>query len=196
MRAVVPLRTGVYVFDGADSLDVVASFSVLARWAEMSTVKTEAVTFSDDGSGVVLTSGLRMVPDAGKADVDSLHVLVCPGGPGTRDATSDQAHLEWLRSRRRTTPLLVGLRDGSLVLAAAGLLAGRAVTTNHDLLDALSRAEPSALVDTESTLVDDGDLVTAAGDGTGVETALHVVARLDGEDVAAEVRRTLSAGYP
>lgn len=196
MRAVVPLRIGVYVFDGADELDVVGTFSVLSRWASRSAVKAEVVTFCDDGSGVLLASGLRIVPDAAGPDVDSLHVLVYPGGPGTRDKVEDQAHLEWLRARRRTTPLLVGLRDGVLVLAAAGLLAGRAVTTNADLLDALSRTDPSALVDTEVALVDDGDLVTLAGDGESIDGALHVVARLDSARAAADVRQTLHAGYP
>ncbi|MEP7764190.1 DJ-1/PfpI family protein [Sanguibacter sp. 25GB23B1] len=196
MRAVVPLRVGVYVFDGADALDVVGAFSVFARWAALASVKAEVVTFSDDGSGVVLASGLRIVPDAAETGLDSLHVLVYPGGPGVRDAVPDQAHLEWLRERRRTTSLLVGVRDGTLVLAAAGLVAGRAVTSSSDLLDTLSRTEPSALVDTESPLVDDGDLVTAAGDHPGIEAALHVVARLDSEGVAADVRRALSVGYP
>ena len=196
MRAVVPLRVGVYVFDGADELDVVGTFSVLARWAAHAAVKAEVVTFCDDGSGVVLASGLRIVPDAGEPDVDSLHVLVYPGGPGTRDKIVDQAHLEWLRTRRGTTPLVLGLRDGTLVLAAAGLLAGRAVTCNADLLDLLSRTDPSALVDTEALLVDDGDILTAVGDGASIDAALHVVARLDSDQAAAAVRSALRSGYP
>ena len=196
MRAVVPLRVGVYVFDGADELDVVGTFSVLARWAADAAVKAEVVTFCDDGSGVVLASGLRIVPDAGEPDVDSLHVLVYPGGPGARDKMTDQSHLEWLRSRRRSTPLVLGIRDGTLVLAAAGLLAGRAVACNPDLLDLLYRTDPSTLVDTEARLVDDGDVLTAVGDGTGIDAALHVVARLDGDEAAAEVRLALGAGYP
>lgn len=196
MRAVVPLRIGVYVFDGADELDVVGTFSVLARWAARSTVKAEVVTFCDDGSGVVLASGLRIVPDAGEPDVESLHVLVYPGGPGTREKMTDPSHLEWLRSRRRTTALVLGIRDGTLVLAAAGLLAGRAVTSNADLLDVLARTDPSVLVDTEAPLVDDGDVVTAAGDGTSIDAALHVVSRLDSIEAAAAIRRSLGAGYP
>lgn len=196
MRAVVPLRVGIYVFDGADELDVVGTFSVLARWAARSAVKAEVVTFCDDGSGVVLASGLRIVPDASEVDVDSLHVLVYPGGPGTREKITDQAHLEWLRVRRATTPLVLGLRDGTLVLAAAGLLAGRAVTCNADLLDLLSRTDPSVLVDTEARLVDDGDVLTAVGDGASIDAALHVVARLDSDEAATAVRSALGSGYP
>ena len=60
-----------------------------------------------------------MVPDAADTGIDSLHVLVYPGGPGTRRRLADQSHLEWLRDRRRTTPLVLGIRDGVLVLAAA-----------------------------------------------------------------------------
>jgi len=39
--------------------------------------------------------------------------------------------------------------------------------------------------------VDDGDIVTAAGISAGLDMALHLVARLAGDDRARQVRRFL-----
>lgn len=186
-----PLRIGIYVFDDAEELDVVGPFEVLAEWAEHSLLRPHLVTFSDDGGGVRLAHGLRMVPDTSQEDVGPLHVLVYPGGPGTRARLADHTHLEWLRSVRTTTPLLVSVCTGALVLAAAGLLAGRAATTHHGAVQQLARIDPSVLVDTEARFVDDGDVLTTAGISAGIDAALHLVARLDGVEAARATRRAL-----
>lgn len=184
-----PLRVGVLVFDGAEELDVVGPWDVLAAWAAHSALRPEVLTFSPDGAGVVLAKGLRMVPDLGTEDVGPLHVLVHPGGVGARRLARDADHLAWLRATRRTTPLMTSVCTGALVLAAAGLLAGRPATTHWAAFDELARIDPSVLPDTEARFVDDGDVITSAGVSAGIDMALHLVARLDSVEAARGVRR-------
>lgn len=186
-----PLRIGILVFDGAEELDVAGPYEVLATWAEVSALRPSVVTFSPDGSGVRCAKGLRLVPDHGIDDVGPLHVLVYPGGDGTRALAADEAHLAWLRTVRTTTPLIASVCTGARVLAAAGLLAGRPATTYWDAFDDLARIEPSALLDTEARFVDDGDVVTAAGVSAGIDMALHLVDRLESTAVARTVRRAI-----
>ena len=90
-----PLRLGVYVFDGADEMDVVGPYTVLTRWAEAAHSRPDVVTFSDDGAGVRLAGGLLMVPDVAADAGGPLHVRVYPGGPGAllRMASSEQNSL-------------------------------------------------------------------------------------------------------
>ena len=78
------LRVGIFVFDDAEELDVVGPYEVLASWARHSELRPEVVTFSLDGNGVRCAKGLRLVPDLRADDVGPLHVLVYPGGRGTR----------------------------------------------------------------------------------------------------------------
>jgi transcriptional regulator GlxA family with amidase domain len=182
------LRIGILVFDDAEELDVVGPFEVLAAWMEHSTVKVHVSTFSRDGDGVRLAKGLRMVPAHSADDVGPLHLLVHPGGWGTRALVADPAHLEWLRQVRVQTPLLASVCTGSLVLAAAGLLAGRPATTHHHHYDDLAQIDPSVLIDSEARFVDDGDVVTSAGVSAGIDMALHLVARLDSPEVCRTVR--------
>ncbi|MFC8193693.1 DJ-1/PfpI family protein [Cellulomonas sp. NPDC057328] len=186
-----PLRVGLLVFDGVEELDVVGPWEVLAAWAAHSDLRPEVLTFSADGGGVRCAQGLGLVPDTGAADVGPLHVLVHPGGPGTRTLLADPGHLAWLRRVRATTPLMASVCTGALVYAAAGLLAGRPATTHRDALDALTRADPSVLVDAEARFVDDGDVVTSAGVSAGIDMALHLVTRLESAGAARAVRHGL-----
>lgn len=188
------LRIGIFVFDGAEELDVVGPFEVLAAWGEHSELRPQVDTFSWDGSGVRLAKGIRLVPARSADDVGPLHLLVYPGGIGTRLLITEPGHLEWLRAMRAQTPLLAGVCTGALVLAAAGLLAGRAATTHHDHYDELAEIDPSILVDTEARFVDDGDVVTSAGVSAGIDMALHLVARLESPMVAKAVARSIEYG--
>lgn len=184
-----PVRVGVFVFDDAEELDVVGPYEVLAWWAQHSELKPEVVTFSRDGNGVRCSKGLRLVPDHSAEDVGPLHVVVYPGGKGTRPLVKDSEHLAWVRQLRSTTALMTSVCTGSLVYAAAGLLSGRPATTHWGALDELARIDPTVLIDAEARFVDDGDVVTSAGVSAGIDMALHLVARLESVDAARAVRR-------
>ncbi|NUU16108.1 DJ-1/PfpI family protein [Cellulomonas humilata] len=185
------LRVGIFVFDDAEELDVVGPYEVLSAWAKISELRPEVLTFSLDGSGIRCAKGLRLVPDAGADDVGPLHVLVYPGGFGTRALLRDPAHLEWVRTTRATTALMTSVCTGALVYAAAGMLSGRPATTHWSAFDELAVIDPSVLLDTEARFVDDGDVVTSAGVSAGIDMALHLVARLESVDAARAVRREI-----
>ena len=183
------LRIGIFVFDDAEELDVVGPYEVLAHWARHSELRPEVVTFSRDGNGIRCAKGLRLVPDLSADQVGPLHVLVYPGGFGTRALLRDRTHLEWVRGMRASTPLMTSVCTGALVYAAAGLLSGRPATTHWQAFDELAVIDPSVLADTEARFVDDGDIVTSAGVSAGIDMALHLVARLESVDAARAVRR-------
>ncbi|MDF2847800.1 MAG: DJ/PfpI family protein [Oerskovia sp.] len=185
------LSVGIFVFDGAEELNVAGPYEVFTTWREHSALKPRVSTFSWDGRGVRLAQGLHMVPDGSADDVDPVQVLVHPGGPGIQRLVRDPAHLTWLHAMRARTSLLASVCTGSLAFAAAGLLAGRPATTHWDHVDELARLDPSILVDTETRFVDDGDVVTSAGVSAGIDMALHLVERLENAEVAEEVRRAL-----
>ncbi len=186
-----PLRIGILVFDDAEELDVAGPYEVLTAWAELSPLRPEVLLFSADGSGVRLAKGMRLLPETSAADVGPLHVLVHPGGQGTRRLAIDHDHLSWLRELRPTTPLMASVCTGALVYAAAGLLAGRPATTHFSAFDELATIEPSVLLDTEARYVDDGDVITSAGVSAGIDMALHLVARLESTDASLAVRREI-----
>lgn len=187
--SVSPVRVGILLFDDVEELDAVGPYEVLAYWAGHSALKPDVFTFSPDGAGVRCAKGLRILPDTSSADAGPLHVLVHPGGFGTRALMADPAHLAWVREQRATVPLMTSVCSGSLVFAAAGLLSGRPATSHWSVLDELAAADPTVLIDTEARFVDDGDVITSAGVSAGIDMALHLVARLESVEMARQVRR-------
>lgn len=133
--------------------------------------------------------GLAVQAHYSYADAPPLEVLVYPGGKGTRPQLEDESQLNWVRQKRLEVPLMTSVCTGSLVFAAAGLLAHRPATTHWNSLEMLAQLDPTIEVRTDERFVDDGDVVTSAGISAGIDMALHLVSRLAGVDRAREVRR-------
>lgn len=181
---------GILLFDGVEELDAVGPWEVLAYWTQ---------TFPEDGYDVCLLSadgepvraakGMLLTPHTSRMEAPDFEVFLHPGGRGARALMVDERHLEWMRTLRAQVPLMTSVCTGSLVYAAAGLLAGRPATSYWDSLALLAELDPTIEVRSEERWVDDGDVVTSAGVSAGIDMALHLVRRLAGEERAREVRR-------
>jgi transcriptional regulator GlxA family with amidase domain len=187
---VVTNTIGILIFDDVEELDAVGPWEVLAAWTQRWPDDGWSVTMlSRDGRAIRAAKGLTLTPLTSTAEAPALDVLVHPGGQGTRPLLKDDDHLAWVRAERERVPLMTSVCTGSLVYAAAGLLAGRPATTHWASLDLLAELDPSIDVHTQDRFVDDGDVVTSAGVSAGIDMALHLVARLAGLPRAREVQR-------
>lgn len=146
-------------------------------------------SLSASGGLVECATGLVAGTQRSFADAPDCEVLIYPGGLGARRQWDDPARLDWVRATRQRTPLMASVRTGSLVYAAAGLLAGRPATTHWNSLEQLRRLDPTVEVRADERFVDAGDVITAAGVSAGIDMALHLVVRLAGRERAREVRR-------
>ena len=181
---------GILLFDDVEELDAVGPWEVLAFWCSYHPEDGWAVTTVAPQGGLVrCAKGLVIQAEHSFADCPPLDVLVHPGGRGTRPQLKDPAHLDWVRRQSERTTLMTSVCTGSLVYAAAGLLAGRPATTHWGSLDLLAELDPTLEVRPDDRFVDDGDVITAAGVSAGIDMALHLVDRLAGRDRAGEVRR-------
>ncbi|MER5955168.1 helix-turn-helix domain-containing protein [Streptomyces sp. NPDC001893] len=84
---------------------------------------------------------------------------------------------------------IASICTGSFVLAAAGLLDGRRATTHWMSADLFARTFPSVTVDPGVLYVDEGRILTSAGEAAGIDLCLHLIRRDHGAAVAAEVAR-------
>lgn len=181
---------GILLFEDVEELDAVGPWEVLAYWTrEFPDDGYRVITLADSLEPVVCAKGLRVLPDVTIAEAPLLDVLIYPGGWGMRAHLIDESRLRWVREQRGSVPLMASVCTGSLVYAAAGILAGRPATTHWSALDRLSELDPSIQVRPDARFVDDGDVVTSAGISAGIDMALHLVERLSSTERAREVRR-------
>ena len=181
---------GVLLFDDVEELDAVGPWEVLSAWTTFFPDDGWSVScLSRSGGPVTAAKGLVLGAHHAIADAPAMDVLLHPGGVGTRPMLRDVEHLDWIRKQRASVPLLTSVCTGSLVYAAAGLLAGRPATTHWASLDLLRELEPTVDLRPDDRFVDDGDLITSSGVSAGIDMALHLVARLVSVERAREVRK-------
>ncbi|HJP97445.1 MAG TPA: helix-turn-helix domain-containing protein, partial [Rhodanobacteraceae bacterium] len=137
-------------------------------------------------------NGLEVVPAHALDDVPPLDTLLIPGGVGARDGINrDMRLLEWLRERARDTRRIVSVCTGVYVLAAAGLLDGRRVTTHWRFADDLVRRHPTLRVEPDRLFLRDGRFSTSGGLTAGMDLSLALVEEDLGAPVALAVARHL-----
>jgi transcriptional regulator GlxA family with amidase domain len=179
----------VVLFDGLQSLDVSGPVEVFTGAALGAPGAYRIRTASVDGGPVRTSSGLTLTPDLALADAPAPHTLLVPGGEGTRDP--DPRLIDWLRTHAHLARRKVSVCSGALLMAEAGLLDGRRVTTHWNLCDTLARRFPAVRVEPEPIYVRDGDLATSAGVTAGIDLALALVEEDLGRDLALAVARQL-----
>jgi transcriptional regulator GlxA family with amidase domain len=181
---------GIALFPGVEELDAVGPWEVLSYWTHKFPDDGYAVhTLSRDGGLVRCAKGLTIQAHHSHADAPPLEVLIYPGGQGTRPQLTDEEQLDWVRRQRGQLSLMTSVCTGSLVYAAAGLLANRPATTHWGSLELLKQIDPTIDVRPDDRFVDDGDVITSSGVSAGIDMALHLVDRLAGRERAVAVRR-------
>jgi transcriptional regulator GlxA family with amidase domain len=181
---------GILLFPDVEELDAAGPWEVLAFWTRTWPDDGYAVTtLTKEAGPVTCAKGLRILAEHSYEDAPALDVLIYPGGQGTRPHLKDDEQLDWVRRQRADVPLMTSVCTGSLVYAAAGLLANRPATTHWASLDLLAEIDPTIQTRPDDRFVDDGDVITSAGVSAGIDMALHLVHRLAGIDRARAVRR-------
>ncbi|MFD4555093.1 GlxA family transcriptional regulator [Streptomyces sp. NPDC058469] len=179
----------VVLFDDVQSLDVTGPVEVFAGAETQARGAYRIRTASLDGGPVRTSSGLTVVPDSTLADAPVPHTLIVPGGPGTRGP--DPRVTGWLRVHGPRAERLVSVCTGAILLAEAGLLDGRRVTTHWAYCDKLARDHPAVTVDPDPIYVRDGPVSTSAGVTSGIDLALALVEEDLGRDAALTIARHL-----
>ena len=183
----------IILYDGVQSLDVTGPLEVFAvanRFpADHPQTSYRLRTVSVDGAPVRTTSGLHITPDLDLASATAPDTLIAPGGAGSR--SPHPAVIDWLRRVAPATRRLVSVCTGTFLLAEAGLLAGRRVTTHWSSADLLAQRYPGLTVDPEPIFIQDGNVYTSAGVTTGMDLALALVEADLGRDIALAIARQL-----
>ncbi|GAA4405085.1 GlxA family transcriptional regulator [Tsukamurella soli] len=140
---------------------------------------------------VATTRGYRVIPETGPEVLARADTVVIPGttvdGPRHRGVLGDDLRSALALIRPGTR--MVSICTGAFVLAAAGLLDGRTVTTHWKYGADLRRLYPSVRLAEQVLFTDDGDVLTSAGLAAGLDLCLHIIRTDHGAAVANRVAR-------
>ncbi len=107
------------------------------------------------------------------------------------DRVPSPALLDAFRAAHDRGAIIVSHCTGAFVLAAAGLLDGKRVTTHWKWAGELAARYPAVDVDPSVLYVDNGQVITGAGTAAGVDTLLHLVRREWGAAAANALAREM-----
>lgn len=175
-----PLSVGCLIFEQMDQIDFTGPFEVLSRMPD-----TTVQIVAKELEPVRDVQGLRLTPDVSIAEAGLFDVLLVPGGYGQQALMHDEQVLGLVRRHVENESLLFSVCTGALLCGAAGVLAGRHVTT-HWSVRHLIRYYGAVLAD--ARVVVDGNVISAAGVTAGLDASLVLVSLLRGDAAAQEIQ--------
>jgi transcriptional regulator GlxA family with amidase domain len=175
------VQIAILIFDRLTALDAVGPYEVLSR---LPGARLDFVA-AKPGVKTADTGRLSLEAQRSIAEVQRPDVIVVPGGEGNRPLLNDEPMLSWLRSVHESSRYTTSVCTGSLVLGAAGILDGLRATSHWAYLEYL---EAYGATPVSERVVEDGKVITAAGVSSGIDMALHLAAKLAGEEVAKTIQ--------
>ncbi|MEH2681810.1 GlxA family transcriptional regulator [Rhizobium leguminosarum] len=175
---------------GVQSLDIVGPAEVFWEAARRlgDTDAYDIQIMSTGAASVNGTGKLRFLADRTIFDPDEpIDTLLVAGDPSFQ--TIDPEVIAWLQRRVPTVRRFGSICTGVFLLAAAGLLDGKKVTTHWECAGKFARDFPAIDLDPDAIYIRDGALITAAGVTSGIDLALSLVEEDHGRDVAMIVAR-------
>lgn len=184
------MKLAFIVFNQMTILDFIGFYDPVTRLKSMKIINDFEWSICSTTQSVVDDRGLRILADSVNEPLDSYDILFVPGGFGTRELQHDPDFIDWIKTASNV-PLKISVCTGSLLLGAAGFLQDRRATTH-----------PNAYKDLESytkevvrqRIVDEDNIITAAGVSSAIDLGLHLVERIAGSK--ARNRIAVQMDYP
>lgn len=187
---------GIFLYEEIEVLDFTGPYEVFSTAVRVKKRLDAAaekpfvvVTVAERLEPVRARGGLTVLPQACIATHPSLDILIIPGGVHTPLLEREQL-IGWIARCAMRAEITASVCTGAMLLARAGLLSGKPATTHWEDLPEL-RAYPEIDVIDDKRWIDTGKIITSAGISAGIDMSLHIVARVEGEELAMRTARQM-----
>ncbi len=170
---------------GCEELEAITITDLLTR------AGINVITAGLDENVVIASRGMKLIPDKILQDVldDNFDMIVLPGGlPGADHLNNDQRIQTLVKKMAANNKYMAAICAAPRVLATAGLLDGKHVTSFPGTLDKFSVKNMTYL---EKAVVVDGNIITSRGPGSAMDFSLTLIELLLGKEKRDEVEAPL-----
>ena len=185
---------GIFIYDGVEPIDL-ATFGVLSM-ARRIVPDIGICTIAPKAGLVRLSNGLDVVAQFGIEDAPACDIVIVTGGPGWEEQSQSPTTLAYVRHVHASSKV-ASVCTGAMILAASGVLDGAAATTKRAVVPPerspleRMRAVHSRIDVREEPVVDTGTVVTGGGVSLCIDTTLHILGKMLGEQAANATARIL-----
>lgn len=125
-------------------------------------------------------------------EVKPLKVIILPPCLDDSFYLSPQPELlQWLRRQHQRGTIICSVCAGAFILAEAGLLDTREVTTHWALADEFSSRYPNVKLNSDKILINDSDVITAGGLMSWIDLGLELVAQFTNSQIMRQLGKYL-----
>lgn len=176
-------RAYILLAEGFECVEALAPIDVMHRaGVELKRVAVVGCLDVRSSHGLVTLTCDALIEDVDLADGDA---LILPGGnPGYVNLRNSEQVCAAVRDYYNSGRLVAAICGAPTVLAAAGVARGCSVTCHTTVVEEMGDYHFVG-----GSVVEDGNLITAAGAGLSVEFALTIAERLVDNEVLSRVRR-------
>ena len=191
------MTTHIYilVYKGFELLDMagpVSVFNTANKLAGRTLYKIHLI--STQGGLIADSSGLQnMTSKAAKTSISPTDTLLIAGASATPLglAIDDDELIDFIQRGGNKAGRCGSICSGSFLLAQAGLLKNKTCTTHWIGMEQLKKIAVDSTVDENAMYTEDDEFWTSAGVTTGIDMALAMLAKDQGEKLMGEVARHL-----
>jgi cyclohexyl-isocyanide hydratase len=172
----------ILIYPGMTEQDFIGPLTVFSNLRNVSIKlawKSKDPVTSDDGTSILPTATLEDIP----SDLDVL--FVGGGRLGTFQQMNDPVILEFFKNHAEHARYVTSACNGSLILAAAGLLRGYKATSHWQFRDRLA---DFGAIPVNKRVVQDRNRITGGGVTAGIDFGLYLAAQLQGEARAKAIQ--------
>jgi transcriptional regulator GlxA family with amidase domain len=180
------------VYGQADAFSIAAY--IAGRRADQSWSGHDVRIATAGGLPVPGYGGHTIEPHCSLREANDSNVVLIPPIFNDIEATLRQegALIAWLNSLPQRTTLLASSCTGAFLLAEAGILNGRRVTTNPAFSALFEQRYPAVHLALGERIIDDNMVICAGATTAYLNLAIHIIDRLAGHDLAVATAKALS----
>ncbi|MCV6621722.1 MAG: helix-turn-helix domain-containing protein [Cellvibrionaceae bacterium] len=182
-------------YPGFQLLDVAGPADVFAQANEELGYQAYQIRYIAEQSRLSSSSGLAIHCEPLSACQAPIDYLLIPGANAEPllAASENSNFINWISENAAKATRLCSVCSGSLLLAKAGLLEGKRITSHWAALSHLQNLCPDSTVLENSLYVNDGHLWTSAGVLAGVDMSLALLTQDHDRSLALKVAKNLLA---
>jgi transcriptional regulator GlxA family with amidase domain len=184
------MNIGIYIYDDAEVLDFSGPFEVFSTAKRLASNHWNVFLVAENIEPVVARGGYQVLPHYGMSDHPKIDLLVVVGGVHTAELEKP-AVIDWISRVDKQATHVISVCTGAFLLAKAGVIDGKAVTTHWEDIGDLRDSFPQLEVVEGRRWVDTGKYVTSGGISAGIDMSLHMVSRLTNYLFAQSVARQM-----
>lgn len=185
------MKIAFIIFNKMTTLDFIGIYDPVTRLKSMGFIPDLTWDICAYTSDIADDKGLKIIPSKVKEPLNSYDLIIIPGGYGTRELKNDVEFINWIKTASQVK-LKVSVCTGSIILGAAGFLAGKKATTHQIAFDEL---KPYCSSVEDQRIVDEGEVITARGVSSAIDLGLYLVEKLSSKETRIKIATQMDYPY-